>query len=128
MDSGLKMEGICGWGVSPKAQGAKLSALATQQPTCRRIAFFRTSSAVFGRVFPWSPVIAATEGLPAGITHTDATSLTDVALWAPSIRCAVPERIIPSNGGATGKIYSALRSHRWGRNPFSNLSRRVTKR
>ena len=46
VDSGLKMEGICGWGVSAMAQGAKPSALATQQPTCRRIALFEPWSAV----------------------------------------------------------------------------------
>jgi hypothetical protein len=114
VDSGLKMEGICGWGVSPRAQGAQLSAVATQQPTCRRIALFQPSSVVLRRMCLRSRAVAATEGLPPGITNGDGTSLTSVALrrikeeWAPSIRCAVLERIIPSNKGTTGKIDSAL--------------------
>lgn len=76
VDSGLKMEGVCGWGGSPTAQGAKISALAAQQATCRRIAL---ASAVLGRMFSWARAVVATEGLPPGITNGNGTSLTDVA-------------------------------------------------
>ena len=78
MDSGLKMQGVCGRGVSPTAQGAKISALATQQATCRRIALFELRPAGWRRVFLRSRAIAATEGLPRGVTDGDGTSLTGV--------------------------------------------------
>lgn len=78
VDSGLKMEGVCGWGVSPTAQGAKISALAAQQATCRRIALFARASAVLGRMFSWARAVVATEGLPPAITNGNGTSLTDV--------------------------------------------------
>lgn len=79
MDSGLKREGVCGWGVSPTAQGAKISALATPQASFLRIAHFQRPAAVLGRMLSWARAVVATEGLPPGITNGNGTSLTDVA-------------------------------------------------
>jgi len=87
--SGLKIKGICGWGVSPAAQGAKISALATPRATCWRIALFELPPAHLRRMFSRSHAIAATEGLPRGITDGDGTSLTAVAF----LRAQNPKRM-----------------------------------